>query len=106
MRASDYYHLKMQKEKLKIQVLDTQSRQQLFECALEESEKAYQFAAEMEQIGLDVEVVNPTLSETLSKSLGVSREEFGRYQSELEEEIEQHEGSCCFKDSEDKGPVH
>ena len=85
----------------KIRVLDRQTDQVLFECALEESEKAYQFAAEMEELGLDLRVDAPTLSETLNESLGRSREQKAAYKTSMEEEMEEHDGgSCCFKESD------
>jgi hypothetical protein len=92
----------MEKEKSKIQVLDIQSDAVLFECSIEEAHKAYQFAAEMEELGLDIKVVAPTLTETLSKSLGLSREAQEKYRQSMEDEIEAHEGSCCFEDSDKK----
>ena len=101
----DYYHRTMEKEKPKILVRDVVTQQVLFDCALSDSEKAWQFAAEMEEMGLDVEVVAPTLSETLSHSLGLSRTQLEEYKKSLDEEMEAHEGSCCFKDPEDK-PTH
>jgi hypothetical protein len=97
----DNYHLTMEKEKSKIQVLDTLTGQKLFECDLNEAQKAYHFAAEMETLGLDIEVKNPTLSETLSNSLGLSDKEISAYKESMEEEIEGHEGSCCFEHSKE-----
>ena len=84
----------------KIRVLDLQSGQTLFECSIQESEKAYQFAAQMEEMGLDLKVVVPTLSDTLSTSLGLSRDEQEAYEASLEEEMDNHEGSCCFTDND------
>ncbi len=92
----------MEKEISKIRVVDSDTRQVLFECSLEESEKAYQFAAALEEMGLSVEVMHPTLSETLTDSLGLSNEERRRYEKSVEEEIEHHDGSCCFEDPADK----
>lgn len=90
----------MEKSTPKIRVLDRETGQCLFECAVQESEKAYQFAAEMEEMGLDLKVEVPTLSDTLSQSLGLSREAQEAYKSSLEEEMEQHEGSCCFEEND------
>lgn len=92
----------MEKEKPKILVRDVGTQQVLFECPLTESEKAYQFAAEMEELGLDIEVVAPTLGDTLSSSLGLSREQQQEYKESLEEEMESHDGSCCFTSDDDK----
>lgn len=82
----------------KVQVLDIQTEQVLFECSIEESEKAYQFAAQMEEMGLDLKVISPTLSDTLSESLGLSPEQQAAYKDSMEEEMEDHDdsGSCCF----------
>lgn len=90
----------MQKDTPKIRVIDQQSGQTLFECSLQEIEKAYQFAAQMEEIGLDLKVMVPTLSQTLSSSLGLSRDEQLAYENSLEEEIENHAGSCCASDED------
>ena len=90
----------MEKEMPKIRVLDLQSGQTLFECSIQESEKAYQFAAQMEEMGLELKVVVPTLSDTLSTSLGLSRDEQAAYEASLEEEMDEHEGSCCFTDND------
>jgi hypothetical protein len=92
----------MEKSKPKILVRDVQTQQILFECAITESEKAYQFAAEMEEMGLDLEVISPTMGQTLSDSLGLTQEQQQEYQNSLEAEMESHEGSCCFKDPEYK----
>lgn len=85
----------MEKEKLKVQVLDIGTNQVLFECSLEESERAHQYAAEMEDMGLDVKVVNPTLAETLTSSLGLDVEEVKVYQESMDHELEDHDSSCC-----------
>lgn len=97
----------MEKEKSKILVRDVQTQQTLFECGIHESEKAWQFAAEMEEMGLDIEVISPTLGETLSSSLGLSKEQLEAYKESMEEEMEHHDGgSCCFKSDEDDKKVH
>lgn len=92
----------MVKEKSKILVRDTQTQQVLYSCDLQDSEKAWKYAAEMEEMGLDVEIITPTLGETLSHSLGLSQQDLQTYRESMEEEIDSHEGSCCFKDEEDK----
>lgn len=88
----------MEKETLKVQVLDQETKQVLFECPIAESEKAYAFAASMEELGLSIEVINPTLAQTLSRSLGLTQSEVRAYEKSLEEEMDQHEGSCCFEE--------
>lgn len=90
----------------KIKVIDQQTGQSLFECTIEESEKAYQFASSMEEMGLDIKVISPTLGETLSNSLGLSPLEIAAYKDSLTEEIDQHEGSCCFEETDPNKPLN
>jgi hypothetical protein len=78
-------------------VIDVQTGQTLLECGLDESEKAHHFAAELDLMGLEVKIINPTLSETLSHSLGLSHVQQKEYLDSLDEEMENHEGSCCIK---------
>ncbi len=92
----------MEKEIPKIRVVDIETRQVLFECKIDESEKAYQFAAGMEELGLSIEVLHPTLSDTLTQSLGLSQDDRRKYEASLEHEIENHEGGCCFEDADKK----
>lgn len=92
----------MENEKPKIQVLDVNTQQVLFETSLEHSEEAGRFAAEMEEIGLDVKIVTPTLAETLTNSLGYSQETMNDYLESMDHELEHHEGSCCVDDSDFK----
>lgn len=91
----------MEKETLKITVLEAYTRQVLFECPLEDSEKAYAYAATLEKEGVDIIVQNPTLSETLTQSLGLSNEAQAEYQASMEREMEEHDGSCCFKENKE-----
>ena len=80
---------------LKVLVVDTLSDEVLFECSIEELESAYQRAAEYEEMGLDVKVVAPSVTQTLTNSLGMTHEEEEEYQNSVVAEMEDHEGSCC-----------
>lgn len=90
----------MKQVELKIQVIDQETKQILMETNLETADKAYEFAAQMEELGLSVEVHNPTLTQTLSNALGKSEAELKDYEQSLEDEIESHESSCCFEDAQ------
>ena len=73
----------------------------LFECPASDSEKAYEYAAKMERMGLDIRVEIPATARTLADSLGASVEAKEALQKELEDEIDSHNiDSCCFKKSE------
>ena len=71
------------------------------EFDLDQIDAAYALAATLEEMGLDISVNRPTLSDTLSHSLGLTPEQINEYKDSLIEEIEEHEGdyggSCCFK---------
>ena len=95
----------MEKVTPKIQVRDIQTQQVLFECAIAEADKAYQFAAEMEEMGLDIEVITPSLGDTLSASLGLTKEQHQVYVDSLEAEMNDHDGSCCFTPGEDDDKI-
>jgi hypothetical protein len=81
------------------QVIDVQTGQVLLQCSVEDSAKAYAFAAEMEALGLDIKVINPTLADTLSASLGLNQDAMREYQQSMEDELEHHDGSCCFEEN-------
>ena len=84
----------------KAKVIEKNSGETLFECSVDDIDKAYQYALEMEEIGLDIEVVSPSAPETLAKVLGASDQELQKLQTVLKEEIEDHEpDSCCFTPS-------
>ena len=78
-----------------IQVVDVLSNEILFECALDESDKAFSFATEMEEMGLDVKIINPTITQTLTNSLGMSHDQKEEYENSVVAEIHDHEGGCC-----------
>ncbi len=91
----------MVKEKLKIQVIETNSGSVMQEFDLDQLDAAYALAGSLEEMGLDISINHPTLSDTLSHSLGLSEEQIKDYKDSLIEEIDEHEGdyggSCCFK---------
>lgn len=74
----------------RVQVIDQISNQILFECSFEQIETAYQKAHEYEEMGLDVKINAPGLTETLIKSLGASEEEIQSYKNGLDDEISSH----------------
>jgi hypothetical protein len=82
---------------LKVRVVDSNSKQVLFECALDQSDRAYEAAAGFEAMGLDVKIEHPNVNQTLADSLGVSGSQMEAFTESLDEEIEEHPGSCCFE---------
>jgi hypothetical protein len=74
----------------RVQVIDNLSGQVLFDCDIKEMETAYSKASEYEEMGLDVKVLAPGLTESLIASLGATKEEIDQYKLGLEEEINTH----------------
>jgi uncharacterized cupredoxin-like copper-binding protein len=77
-----------------IKVIEVNSGELLKEFAIEEQDEAYQYATQMEQMGLDVKVQSPSLPETLADSLGSNKEEIEEMGREIEDEISSHI-TCC-----------
>jgi len=85
---------------LKIRILDNLTQQTLFECPINEIDNAYAQASLFEEMGLDIQIIVPSLSESLSRSLGHGPQVTAAYMESLKDEMEQHDGSCCFDDPE------
>ena len=79
----------------KIQIIDPNSQTVLAEFATSDIEKAYQMAAEFEAMGISCELNAPTLSSELIFALGLDEKAQNEYLLSVNEEIEDHEGSCC-----------
>lgn len=79
----------------KVQVIDTSTDEVLFECSIADTDKAYDFAAKMEGMGVAIDVLVPTITQTLCDSLGISFEEQEAYEDSVFEELNDHDGSCC-----------
>ena len=78
-----------------IQVLSVDSEEVLFECETNKAEEAFEYAAKMEQMGIEVRVVSPTITESLCDSLGIELDKRADYEQSVFEEIADHDGSCC-----------
>jgi len=80
----------MSDEVMKIQVIDKQSLQLLKSFDLNSEDSAYQFSVEMEKLGLEVDIVLPSVIHQLAQSLGKKGEELKELDESLNEEIEEH----------------
>ena len=74
-----------------IKVRELHSGQELLSCPLDQESEAFRFAHEMEAMGVEVEVINPSVSETLAASLGVGDLEWEEYRESMEDEIHDHQ---------------
>lgn len=86
--------------KSKVKVIDHHSEEVLFECDIETIESAFQYAAQMEKMGIDVRILSPTITETLCDSLGIEHDEREEYEQSVVAEIDDHDGSCCATPAE------
>ncbi len=83
-----------------VKVIEKAGHQVLFTCPLDESDKAYKYASELEELGVEVQVLSPSIAETLGETLGVNEEEMEDFKASMEAEISSHlddSDSCCFK---------
>lgn len=76
-----------------VRVIDVLSGTTLFSTTVEKIEDAYTFAAQMEEAGLDIQILAPGLTETLIQSLGASQEDIENYKQEMQDEIDGHNES-------------
>lgn len=76
-----------------VKVIDVISGSVLFETTIEKIADAYDFATQMEEIGLDLKIEAPGLTETLINSLGANEEEIATYKQSLVDEINDHDDS-------------
>lgn len=81
----------------KVKVVDASSNETLVEYPIEDLEKAYQYAAHLEEMGLDIKVLAPSVTQTLCDSLGIEHDALEEYENSVVAEIDDHDGSCCAK---------
>lgn len=71
-----------------------QTEQVLASYTLEERDLAFSYAAELEEMGIEVFIKEPSLPETLINSLGATPKERAQLQKEIDEEIDSHGTEC------------
>jgi len=82
-------------EKNKI-ILTSIEGQILYRFNLNEKDKAFQKAEELEEMGIEIILKQPSLPETLGNCLGIDEEASDELKKEISEEISSH-NSCCVK---------
>tara|TARA_R110000868_G_scaffold16687_5_gene74183 strand:- start:1908 stop:2177 length:270 start_codon:yes stop_codon:yes gene_type:complete len=80
-----------------VKVLDEQE-QILFECPMEQADRAWEYARQMDEMGIAVKISAPSLPESLAKVLGSGEEELANLRFELDQEIDSHIGCCNSSD--------
>ena len=79
---------------MKIKIYEFNTNELLASFPLEKSEQAYAFAKQMEEIGVDVRMEQPSVNHSLGHSLGMSDEELENLSLAIDEEIASH-NTCC-----------
>jgi hypothetical protein len=79
----------------KIKIIDLSNNEVLYEFPLDKADDAYAMATQMEEMGLDIFVKNPSATETLCDSLGIEHDAREAYEHSVTSEIDDHDGSCC-----------
>ncbi len=78
-----------------VKVIDEATQTVLFSCPIEALDEAYAYAKKMEDLGLTVQVVSPSITRTLADSLGVHDEKLDAYEASVTQEMEDHDCSSC-----------
>jgi hypothetical protein len=79
----------------KVRVLTIDTGECLFETTIDQIEKAYEYAAQLDEMGIEVKISAPTIADTLSDSLGLKVDDQEKLHQSIIEEMEDHDGSCC-----------
>ena len=74
----------------KISIKDKLSDTELYTFDIAQSEDAYRKAMELEDLGLDIELVIPNSIEALANKLGLNPKEVKNISQEISDEIESH----------------
>lgn len=75
---------------MKIKIYEFNTRELLASFHLEESEKAYEYAKQMEEIGIEIQMETPSINHTLGQSLGMNKEQLENLSVAIDEEIASH----------------
>lgn len=81
----------------KVKVIAVGTDEILFETDLSKMEEAYKYAAKMEEMGIDVKIDAPTISDSLADTLGLTLDDRHRLETSVHDELADHDGSCCAK---------
>jgi len=74
-----------------VKIIDINTENVLFECPLEDIEQAYKQAHNFEQMGLEVKIQAPSITQTLAHSLGKTGTELEEYNKSVQHEMDDHD---------------
>ena len=70
--------------------------------SLQERDRAFAYLKDLEQWGVEGILEEPSLPETLINSLGASLKDREELKQAIEDEINDHDSSCCFQAGNEK----
>lgn len=79
---------------MKIKIYEINTSELLSSFDLDQSEQAYAYAKQMEEMGIEIKMVNPSVNHSLGASLGMSEDQLQNLTIAIDEEIDSH-NSCC-----------
>ena len=74
----------------KVKIIDLSTETILYEYSIEDNDKAFHKANELENMGLNVKILTPTSIETLGVALGADHQSLKNVSQEIEKEIDSH----------------
>lgn len=79
----------------KIKILNKQTNEELYSFDISEHAEAYEKAKDLEEMGLDILISTPGVTQTLCDTLGIENDAREDYENSVAAEMHDHEGSCC-----------
>lgn len=73
-----------------VKILEVSEQTVLFECSMDDISSAYEYAKELEEMGIDIEIIAPSAPETLVISLGGEKEDLLELKENIEKEVSEH----------------
>lgn len=85
-----------------IKIYEKNTQNILFQYDISDADEAYHKAASLEEMGIEIDLEHPSVTQTLCETLGLSVEQNQEYEQSVIAEIEDHDGSCCHTNTEQK----
>lgn len=89
----------MSKKENAVKIIEVHSQEILWQGSMDDLSEAYEYAAKLENMGLDVKLEAPTVTQSLATNLGLNLSEKEEFEQSIFDEIHDHEGSCCTTSS-------
>lgn len=81
-----------------VKIIENNSKEILFETTQKNIDLAYKKVIEFEEMGLDVDIITPSVSQSLIMSLGASEKDVDELRKSELAEIESHNKPTCTEE--------